>query len=207
MLDKKYLKELHNMNQDIKKVFETYYVFNTGIILNTCIDKSKGVYVESDLYKELYQPDKVIMVNSILLFEIFKKYKISQIEGLEVREGRMIGAIVNGQFEMFAIYKPLDDVIKNVYNISESYIYNKYEHIVELTESQREALLNKESISVILNDRRIILCKSVISTIKKKSLILIESQDKMVDNIFYTRLKIDNSSNCIINHTFRCLNV
>lgn len=207
MMDKKYLKELYNMNQDIKKVFEVYYIFNTGIILNAQLDQCKGMYIESDLYSQLYRPDMVIMVNSLLLFEIFKKYKISQIERLEIKDSRMIGAVVNGEFQMFAIYKSLNEEIKKIYNANKPYIHNIYEYKTEIDSDQLASLMNKESINVFINNRRLILCKSAIPAIKKNSNIQIEIQEKMIDNIFYARLRIDNLSGCIIYRTFRCLNV
>ena len=135
MLDKKYLKKLYNINQDIKKVFEVYYVFNNGVILSSGKDVQKGIVINTDLFKDLLDnSDNVIVINSLLLFEIFKKFKISQIEGIEIRDSK-IGAIADGEFQIFAIYKPINDKILSLYSLNSPYIENNYMLFKELLNS------------------------------------------------------------------------
>lgn len=206
MLEKKYLKELYTMNQDIKKIFDIYYVFDTGFIFNSELKKRKGVFVESNLYERLYKPNHVITVHSLLLFQIFKNYKMSEIEGLEIR-GNDIGAVVNGDFNRFAIYCPINETIDALYKANSEFCSYEYDNVKNLDSETIMSMMNKESVNITLSDRRVILCKSVLPTIKKTSKIKIESQNHLEDNIFYCKISMDNSSGCIINHTIRCLNV
>ena len=207
MYDKKYLKELYNMNQDLKKVFESYYVYENGIVLNKDMsNKKKGVVASTPLYIELNKPGHVILVNSQLLFEIFKNYKMSQIEGMVVKDLR-IGAMVDGEFKLFAIYQQANDDIIGWLRKNSLYINTEYEAKVSLSEDNILSLVNKESVNIYIGSRRIILCKAVVPTLKKTSNIDIHMQNKMEDNIFHCKLIIDNGGGCLLTQVFRCLNV
>ena len=207
MLDKKYLKKLYNINQDIKKVFEVYYVFNNGVILSSGKDVQKGIVINTDLFKDLLDnSDNVIVINSLLLFEIFKKFKISQIEGIEIRDSK-IGAIADGEFQIFAIYKPINDKILSLYSLNSPYIENNYGEKITLDAEQIESIMSNKSINVHICDKRIMLCKSAIPAIKKKSNVVVQVDDNMMNNIFYAKLNINNDNGCIISKTIRCLNI
>lgn len=206
MYDKKYLKSLYNLNQDLKKIFGLYYIFPDGIIIGKDESK-KGTFALSFIYTTLCKQGYVILVDSKLLFEIFKHYKMSQIYGLEVRDLK-IGAVVNDEFIVFAIYQPLNDNLISRLETGKMYLYENYENELELSDDVVTSLYNKAAVNVYIGDRRVILCKAVMPTLKKNSKIKLQMKDKIENNIFYSRLNILNGgTECTIYHVFRCLNV
>lgn len=208
MYTKKYLKELYTMNQDLKNVFKFYYVYNNGIILNKeMTKKNKGVICMTSLYVELNKPGYVIMVNSILLYEIFKNYKMSQIEGMEVKDLR-IGAIVEGEFKIFAIYQQVTDIMTKWLFTNNYYVNMDYKYKLQLPDDDIKALLNKEIVNVRMDNRRIILCKSTIPILKKTSVVNVHMETKMTNDIFHCKIITDNSKGVYsLIQVFRCLNV
>lgn len=206
MYDKKYLKSLYNLNQDLKKIFGLYYIFQDGIIIGKDESK-KGTFALSLLYASLCKSGYAILVDSKLLFEIFKQYKMTQIDGLEVRDLK-IGAVANGEFIIFAIYQPLNDNLLSRLETGKMYLHENYENELELSDDIVTSLYNKDAVNVYIGDRRVILCKAVIPTLKKNSKIKLQMKDKIENNIFYSRLNISNDGiGCTIYHVFRCLNV
>ena len=206
-INNKFIKKLNDLNQDVKYLFDIYYIFPNGIIAShkKHYKLIKGMHYGKTEYKLFDDCLDIIKLNSNNIYTAIKEHK-KHLKFIEVRDDEIF-LIGEEDYRIGNIIKTNSINIKDILFDIAGYdqTIENFTSVIELSSDDVESMVKNEYRNIKYKDYRTRITKEIIPGLKKSHSISINMySDKDDNNLFGLCIKNIRGSMTSF-HMYKCI--